>query len=267
MTEFLLCLPLEQWPEIDRARWSAAQEPAGFLEAVKPASTWSAGHRGIVEAAYGRWLSFLARNQALDPSRPPGDRATVDQLREFVAELQSRMAPWSVSMTAGALLRMLMVLEPQQDWTVLAQAHRQLKRMATPSRDKMSRMVPATDLLALGIRLMDSWADVRPQQVYRATQYRDGLMIALLICCPLRLRNLTEIVIGRHLLFDGRAYRLEFTAAEIKTSRPYHAAVPIELTRYVDDYLRVHRPVVQTFARADTPGTGGRLWLGRRASR
>jgi integrase/recombinase XerD len=89
-------------------------------------------------------------------------------------------------------------------------------------------------------------------------------MIALLICCPLRLRNLTDIVIGRHLLFDGRGYRLEFTAAETKTGRPYVAAVPAELTAYVDDYLRVHRPRLQTISRVDGPGADGRLWLGRR---
>ena len=71
-------------------------------------------------------------------------------------------------------------------------------------------------------------------------------------------------MIGRHLLFDGRAYRLEFTAAETKTGRLYHAAVPPELTAYVDDYLQVHRPRLQSFARADGPGTDGRLWLGRR---
>jgi integrase len=80
----------------------------------------------------------------------------------------------------------------------------------------------------------------------------------------MRLRNLTEIVIGRHLLFDGRAYRLEFTTAETKTGRLYHAAVPPELTAYVDDYLRFHRPRLQSLARPDAPGTEGRLWLGRR---
>ena len=140
--------------------------------------------------------------------------------------------------------------------------YKQLKRTATPSRDKLSRMVPATDLLTLGVRLMDTWADVRPQQVYKATQFRDGLMIALLICCPMRLRNLTEIVIGRHLIFDGRAYRLEFTAAETKTGRPYVAAVPHELTPYVDDYLHLHRPSLQSIGMADDGSVGGRLWLG-----
>jgi integrase/recombinase XerD len=263
MTELLLRLPVEQWPEIDRARWSAAKEPAGFLEGDKPASHWSPGRRGIVEAGYGRFLSFLDRNQALDPSSSPGDRVTEDRLREFVAELQHRMAPMSVAMTTGALLRMLAVLEPNRDWTLLGQVYKHLKRTATPSRDKLSRMVPATDLLVLGIQLMDSWADFRPQQVYKATQFRDGLMIAMLICCPMRLRNLTEIVIGRHLIFDGRSYRLEFTAAETKSGRPYHAALPHELTPYVDEYLQVHRPSLQSIALAHGGSVGGRLWLGR----
>jgi integrase/recombinase XerD len=189
---------------------------------------------------------------------------TVDHLREFVAELQGRVAPVSVSIAVGILLRMLRVLEPQRDWTVLARVYKQLKRTAVPSRDKLSKMVPATDLLALGLGLMQTWADARPQQVYKAAQFRDGLIIAILICCPMRLRNLTEIVIDRHLLFDGSAYRLEFTAAETKAGRLYHAAVPVELTAYVADYLQVHRPRLQALARADSPGTGGRLWLCRR---
>jgi integrase/recombinase XerD len=258
----LLCLPVEQWPEIDRARWSWAKEPAGFLQSDKPASHWSTARRGIVEAANGRWLSFLERNEALDPASSPGDRATEERLREFVTELQDRMAPVSVAMTIGALLRMLVVLEPERDWTLLGQVYKHLKRTAVPSRDKLSRMVPATDLLALGIRLMETCECGPPQRVYKATQFRDGLMIALLICCPMRLRNLTEIVIGRHLISEGKAYRLEFTAAETKNGRPYVAAVPDELTPYLNDYFRVHRPSFQALGMADDGSVGGRLWLG-----
>lgn len=156
------------------------------------------------------------------------------------------MAPMSVAMIIGALLRMLVVMEPDRDWTLLGQVYKHLKRTATPSRDKLSRMVPATDLLALGIRLMETCESGPPHWVYKSTQFRDGLMIGLLICCPMRLRNLTEIVIGRHLIFDGQAYRLEFTAAETKTGRPYVAAVPHELTPYLDDYLQVHRATFQS---------------------
>jgi integrase len=223
---------------------------------------WSPDRLVIVEAAYGRFLAFQERHGALEPSRTPGgERATEPRLRAFVTELQAQVAPFSASMMVGALLRMLTVLEPERDWTFPSQAYRHLKRTAKPSRDKLSKMVPATDLLALGLRLMDTWRDARPQRV---TQFRDGLIIAVLICCPMRLRNLTDIVIGRHLLFDGRVYRLEFTSAETKSGRPYHAAVAPELTPYVDNYLRFHRHCLQSCARVDGPGTEGRMWLGRR---
>ena len=164
--------------------------------------------------------------------------------------------------TAGFLQNLPYTTEPRRDWTVLARVYKHLKRTAKPSRDKLSRMVPATDLLSLGIRLMETCESGPPQRVYKATQFRDGLMIALLICCPMRLRNLTEIVIGRHLIFDGQAYRLEFTAAETKTGRPYVAAVPHELTPYLDDYLQVHRGTFQSVGMPDDGSVGGRLWLG-----
>jgi hypothetical protein len=87
-------------------------------------------------------------------------------------------------------------------------------------------MVPATDLFALGIRLMETWAAGPPQRINKASRYRDGLIIALLTSCPTRIRNLASIEIGRHLVWDGQGYQLHFTAAETKTQRPYSASLP-----------------------------------------
>ena len=147
-----LYLPVDQWPEPDRDRWRWAREPAGFLEPDKPASRWSPARRAIVETAYGRWLAFLARQGALDPSAAPAERATEARLREFVTALRERVAPASASMFVGALLRMLVALAPDQDWSALARAYRHFKRNAVPSRDKFARIVPAADLFDLGIR-------------------------------------------------------------------------------------------------------------------
>ena len=103
---------------------------------------------------------------------------------------------------------------------------------------------------------------VRPG--YVATCYRDGLIIALLIAAPTRLRNLANLVIGQHLVFVGEAYRLKLSAAETKTGRSYHAAIPLELTRYIDGWLQVHRAAVHSrAARKGRVGAGDRLWLDR----
>jgi integrase/recombinase XerD len=256
-------LPVEHWPDIDRAKWLAAQTPAGFLEEDKPASHWSPARRRIVEHAYGQWLAFLNRSGLLDSSSTPGDRATEARLRDFVAGLQARISSASVLMMTGGLVRMLAVLAPEGDWTALARTYRHLKRTAVPSRDKAAHMVAATELFNLGIRLMQTWAEGPPQRVYKAARYRDGLVIAMLAACPIRVKNLAGLVIGQHLVFDGRAYRLEITAAETKTGRPYIAAVPDELTPYVDRWLQVHRPVLPLRANAIAQVAGNHLWLDR----
>lgn len=265
MTRSPVSLPVDHWPETDRERWLAAQAPAGFLEPDKPASHWSPDRRVIVEAAYGRWLTFLECTDTLDPSCTPGDRATEPRLRAFVTELQAQVAPASAGMMVGALLRMLAVLEPERDWTFLGQVYRYLKHTAVPSRDKLARMVPAADLFELGIHLMETWADDRPQRVYKATRYRDGLIIALLISCPIRLKNLAGLVIGQHLVFDGEGYRLQLSTAETKTGRPYVATVPFELGPYIDQWLMIHRPAMTLIASA-VAGSGtaaGPLWIDR----
>ncbi len=77
------------------------------------------------------------------------------------------------------------------------------------------------------------------------------------------MKNLAGLVIGQHLVFDGRAYRLEITAAETKTGRPYIAAVPHELTTYIDRWLQVYRPQLIASADRRARSVDAHLWLSR----
>jgi integrase/recombinase XerD len=213
-------------------------------------------------------LPFLNRNGALDPSCTPGERATEACLSEFVAEPRARVAPVSAAMMVGALVRMFSVLEPGRDWGPLARVYSHLRQTAAPSRDKLSRLVPAAVLFELGLRLMESCEEGADRPAYVATRYRDGLIIALLIACPIRIKNLANLVIGQHLIFDGAAYLLKLGATETKAGRPCVAAVPAELTPYIDRWLETHRPRLQTFARGEAQGgIGGHLWLNRYVDR
>ena len=263
MTGTRLCLEVNDWPEIDRERWRSAQAPAGFLEDDKPASYWTSARRRIVEQAYGQWLGFLERNGELDPAAAPGERATPDCLTAFVNGLRDRVAPVSAAMMVGALQRMLTALEPEQDWTALGRVYNHLKQTAAPVRDKLSTMVPASELLDLGIALMET-CDRGLTAIYKATRYRDGLIIALLISCPMRLKNLAALVVGQHLVSDGHDYRVRLAATETKTGRPYVAAVPAELTTYIDRWLQVYRPVpLMAAATRATAKIEKHLWVDR----
>jgi integrase/recombinase XerD len=78
------------------------------------------------------------------------------------------------------------------------------------------------------------------------------------------LKNIASLVIGQHLVFDGEGYQVELTAAETKSGRPYVAAVPHELTPYIERWLQVYRRMPLTAA--GTPATvyiEKHLWINR----
>lgn len=80
----------------------------------------------------------------------------------------------------------------------------------------------------------------------------------------MRLKNLTGLVIGQHLVVDGRDYRVNLTAAETRSGRPHVAAVPHELTPYIDRWLQVYRRVpLMAAGRARIVGMSNHLWVTR----
>lgn len=155
--------------------------------------------------------------------------------------------------------RMIMVMAPDRDWTWLRIVITNLKIIARPERDKRSHMVDARQLLALGVDLMEQALEMG-DRYHAATCMRDGLIIAVLTSCPMRIGNLTAIEIGRHLLFDDDRYCLFFTEEETKTARPYQAELSPALNPYIDIWLRDHRR--RLLARSDGVKTD-RLWIDR----
>lgn len=256
-----LCVKVADWPHIDRELWSAACGPARFLERSRPASRWSLSRRRIAEQAYGQWLAWLDRENLLDPDTTPRDRATPERMDMFIAELQDRVAPWSVAMMVGALKRVLDVIAPEADWSWLGSICTDLKQVAKPSRNRFGHMVTPRQLFELGLSMMDGAADDRRGHPMRvAARARDGLMIAMLICCPVRIANLLQIEIGTHLLRGEDRYRLHFEREETKTGAEFDGELPPSLTPYIDWYLRFHRPTLLALGVGEKTG---RLWIDR----
>jgi integrase len=260
MTE-ALSTKFDQWPALDQELWLSARQQPEFLSASSPAKDWSDRRCRIVTQSYGQWLAFLKRTGRLDADRSPGAHATPECVAAFIEELQSRVSPCSVGMMTGALLSMLCVLSPDMDWSWLRRAYSRLKAIAKPTRDKRAHMVPPEQLFDLGLRLMTEADDERLRGYeHAATKGRDGLMIALLICCPVRIANLTEAEIGHHLLYDVDRYILRFSEAETKTGREFEGELPPEMTPWVEKYLAVHR--TDLFSRSGDTATS-RLWIDR----
>jgi len=253
-----LCIKRHDWPATDQLRYRGAREVTSFLGGPKPARRWSLARCRNVEQGYGQWLSFLARHGWLDAEASPEARVTPDRVRLFVLQLQDRVSSCSAAMVFEGFARMIMVMAPDCDWTWLRIVITNLKANARPEKDKRGHMVDARQLLALGVDLMEQALDMEDRH-HAGTRMRDGLIIAILISCPMRLSNLAAIEIGKHLMFDGDRYRLFFTKEETKTAHPYQAELSPALNPYIDIWLRDHR------RRLLAHGDGGtdRLWIDR----
>lgn len=67
-------------------------------------------------------------------------------------------------------------------------------------------------------------------------------MLGLLLACPLRMRNLQMIEIGRHLNRKGNTFHINFDPDETKTRQALSYEVPQALTNHLNCYLDAARP-------------------------
>ena len=103
---------------------------------------------------------------------------------------------------------------------------------------------PSERLLALGLELIRRGdTNIYLTELARARQVRDGLMIALLALCPIRLRNLAELCVGRQLRRVGDAWWIILEADETETGRPDERRVPRIIAAAIERWLGHWRSV------------------------
>jgi len=109
-------------------------------------------------------------------------------------------------------------------------------------QEKRGKIVDPRLLLELGRGLMDS-AEQVAQAGERARQYRDGLIIALLVSRPLRRRSFSALELGRTLHVTAGRYVIELHEHDTKAGHPVCFDVPDWLTNYITRYLEQYRPL------------------------
>lgn len=259
--------PVEAWPEPDRLAWARANVRGDLLDDAGAAADWRPDTHTAAIGAYGRWLAHLTAEGTLDPAAGPAERVTPEAIRRYLAVLEPVCASVTLATYIAHLVMMLQALAPEDDWAWLSRVQARLQRRAVPSRDKRSRLVPASELFALGVDLMvEAEAMPAEKQVAAALAWRDGLMIALLASRPLRQKNLLAIEVGRHLLREGQGWQLVFTGNETKNHRPLEHLLPLALCAALDRYLQHWRPLLLAIGRQRYPEgrgrpAGDRLWV------
>lgn len=237
-------LPLDDWPASDKAAWEKALSPGDIFDDAGQAAHWRPATQGTVEDAWGRYLSFLKANGWLEDAATPAERLRQDHLGAYVDALRAEgRASFTVWSYIDHLDHFLKVTDPAAERTALRRVVNRLKAAAKTMRDITARIMPAEQILGRALTWLDETAMRPPRRPSSPlVDIRDGLMIALVICRPLRLSSLANLRIGRHLVRRDDGYALYLDEEDVKTGLPLDFPLPEALTPWMDHYLDVVRP-------------------------
>jgi len=109
------CLPIEHWPVADQQAWAVALEPGDVLDPGGAAAAWATNSRLAVTQSYGRFLTWLNRNQPESLGLPLVARVTPQTVKAFAAELRTLNTPLTVVLRIDSLSKAVTSMAPAND--------------------------------------------------------------------------------------------------------------------------------------------------------
>lgn len=248
-------LRLAEWPALDRRAWALACEPGARLRRGGLASHLKPVTRDDLAKRYGLYLDFLSRTGRLDDRAAAGAQTTPENVAAFIAELRTRVSSVTIHGSVCKLRRATEIIDPNRDLAWLREIENDLAFVMQP-RSKMNRLVLAEALVEAGFTLMVEAEAHVGTPLRRATMYRNGLMVALLACCPIRLKNFAALALGQSLHQIDDSWWIVLTATDTKERRPDERRVPDFLSASLERYRSHYRVIL---GRSDNPP--GSFWL------
>jgi len=232
-------LQFAAWPEKDRALWVAAFEQGDVFDEDCPGAHLAVATKIGLRSAYSRYLGFLASDDAERLHLGAEARLDRNSIRRYIRHFRQTCGDTTIASTLHKLWLTLGLMCPKSEWAWLKTVAKRIDAQAIPMR--YSQKVTSAQLFALGVKLM---AEAENSALAAAIvlnedalTYRDGLIIALLACVPLRRRTLASLTINQHLLKIGGAWLLDIPAVDTKTRRPLEFPIPHALSERINLYL------------------------------
>jgi hypothetical protein len=236
-------LPEGLWPAAEQAAWHEALRPSVRLKRGGAASHLRPVVQHDLRKRNALFLDFLSRSGRLDISAPAGAHVTPENVEAYVAELKSRVSSVTVYGSIQKLRRFVQLIAPDRDLGSLIEIERELHSERRP-RPKWDRVVTTDVLVDAGRTFMAEAEITKRPLLTRARMFRNGLMVALLAYCPIRLKNFAALEIGRSFVNVDGTWWIVLSAAETKEKREDERPVPDDLTDSIEHYLQVYRPVL-----------------------
>ncbi len=245
-------VPIAEWTIADRAAWERAIAPRARLRKGGAGAYLACITQDDLARRYGYFVDHLMRNDLLRSEAPAAGQVTPHCVESFVEELRSRVGSVTTANTIHKLRRAAQLLDPNRDFAWLAEIEKDFALIMRP-KSKDHRIVDPDCLFEAGLVLVEEAADnpaLTPLR--RARQVRNGVMIALLALCPIRLKNLAALELQTSFQRVGTRWWIVLDRKDTKSHRPDERRVPRDLDAAIETYLLVHRPVL---AAAKTRGS------------
>lgn len=262
-----VCLPIPLWPPAGRAAWEAAMRPRDPFSEGGIASRWSIATQRKTAKGYGRYLCWLKDSGELDETADPAARITRVRLSAYLDDLRIVNRGHTIHNRIQELGDAMRALAPDKDWRFIQVAACRLRASTVPARDKRGMLLRIADVIAQGYRMMDeAERSDALSELWRAARYRDGLLLVFLAYHPLRLRNLSSLLIGRHLIVEDDPIVLKIGPAETKTRQGIEQQLSPRLAWVMRRYIDRYRPVLlRARGRWHAPAVD-ELWVSRDGS-
>ena len=245
------------WPGDFCAIWEAGIRPPVLPgDPCGPGARWRRQTVKTTDSCLGGFFHF-GLEQGWDLAGTPVARlVTKDRVQPYLAYLAERNAPATVLHRIIGLERGWAVLAPKSNRALLRLIIADLEEHFEPA-SKRERLQETAALVALGRQLMsDAKAHRGNHCMRRAVLFRNGLKTALLARRPIRLRNLSMMLIGQHLVKVGGIWRMRFAGHEVKNGKSIDVMFPEDLVEDLELYFSTFRLYL-----ARSKYTGTALWV------
>jgi integrase len=249
-------LPVQEWPDADQRAWEDACRPGSRLKPGGSASYLAQVSRDDFAGRYGAFLGFLQRSDRFDRNVAAVAQVTPPNVDAYVADLTGRVRSVTVHNCIYKLRRAAELLAPAADFSWLAEIEKDLALVMEP-RSKFDRLVLTQRLVEAGLALVAEAQEFARNNFARARGVRNGLMIALLAFCPIRLKNFAALEIGHTFKEIQGSWWITLPSITTKSRRPDQRRVPDLLNQPIDVYLNQCRPVLLRRGNSTT----GALWV------
>jgi integrase len=253
-------LPVTEWPDADRRGWEAARQAGSRLRPGGSASYLAKVSQDDFAGRYGAFMGFLQRGGRLDLRATAAAQVTPQNVDDYITDLMLRVRSVTVCNCIYKLRRAAELLAPNADFSWLAEIEKDLALVMEP-RSKYHRLVSSRRIVEAGLTLMVEAQQFAKSDVARALGIRNGLMIAVLGFCPIRLKNFAALQIGTTFKEISGSWWITVPREATKTRRcPEERRVPELLNHWIDIYLKQSRPILLRRSRSVTNA----LWISSR---